>query len=280
MVYSTPSERHGRVAGWYQAGNLGGGGLGGGAGLWLAQNLPDPVWAGAILAVACLACAIALWFVREPAAVDRLERYGVRIMKLMRDLWQVVRSRLGALACLICLLPIGSGAASGLWSALADDWHASANAVALVNGALGGLASAVGCLVGGYICDRIDRKTGYALYGLLQAACAVGMALAPRTEFMFIVFTLLYAFIAGLTYAGFSALVLEAIGLGAAATKYNVLASLSNAPIALMTLVDGWAQGRFGTAGMLYVEALCGVAGIIVFLLIAMIRWQRTTVPA
>jgi len=115
----------------------------------------------------------------------------------------------------------------------------------------------------------MDRKTSYALYGLLMAICAIAMALAPRTEPMFVVFTLTYAFIQGLTYAGFTALVLEAIGLGAAATKFNLYASLSNMPIAYVTLIDGWAHTRWGAAGLLNVEAAIGVAGIIVFVGIA-----------
>ena len=56
MAYGTPRELKGRAGGWFQAGNLGGAGLGGGAGLWLAQRLPAPWMAGAILAVACLLC--------------------------------------------------------------------------------------------------------------------------------------------------------------------------------------------------------------------------------
>ena len=56
MVYGTPPEQKGRGSGWFQAGNLGGQGLGGGAGLWLAQNLAEPWMAGAALGVACAAC--------------------------------------------------------------------------------------------------------------------------------------------------------------------------------------------------------------------------------
>jgi MFS family permease len=138
--------------------------------------------------------------------------------------------------------------------------------VALVTGVLGGVLSALGCLAGGWFCDRIDRKTAYAIYGVLQALCAVAMALVPRTPEAFVIFTSLYAFITGLTYAGFTAFVLEAIGLGAAATKYNVFASLSNTPIAYMTRIDGWAHGRFGPGGMLLTEAACGTAGLVLFL--------------
>ena len=63
MAYNTRPEEQGRAGGWFQAGNLGGLGLGGGAGLWLAQNLAEPWMAGAALAVACALCAAALLFV-------------------------------------------------------------------------------------------------------------------------------------------------------------------------------------------------------------------------
>ncbi len=265
MVYGTPAAEKGRAGGWFQAGNLGGGGLGGGAGLWMAQTLPEPWIAGAVLGGACLLCCVALVFVAEPPAMFRGGKYWRNIADVFKDLWQVARSRPGFLALLICFLPIGTGAVSGLWAAVADDWHATADTVALVTGVLGGIVSAVGCLVGGYFCDRMNRKSAYMLYGLLQAMCAVAMAIAPRTEAMYIVFTTVYALISGLTYAGFSAVVLEAIGLGAAATKYNLFASLSNMPIAYMTIVAGWAHTRWGVGGMLHAEAVIGVLAILVF---------------
>jgi PAT family beta-lactamase induction signal transducer AmpG len=269
MVYNASPEEKGRASGWFQAGNLGGTGVGGGVGLWLAQTLPAPWIAGAVVAVACALCAIALWFVPEPPKLARTGRYGRMLLEVWVDLWRVVRARAGMLALLICFLPIGSGAASNLWSAVADDWHASAATVALSTGVLSGFVSAFGCLAGGFGADRLDRKVAYALYGLTMAACTVAMDLAPRTETMYIVFTLMYAFIQGLTYAGFTAVTLEAIGLGAAATKYNLYASLSNMPIAYMTLVDGWAHAKWGATGLLEIEAAIGVIGILIFVAVA-----------
>ena len=76
---------------------------------------------------------------------------------------------------------------------------------------------------------------------------------------------LVYAAITGLTYAGFSAFVLEAMGTGAAATKYNVFASLSNTPIWYMTRIDGWAHTRYGPARVLYPEAVFGRVGLVLF---------------
>ena len=266
MAYGTPDEERGRAGGWFQAGNLGGFGIGGGAALWIAEHSSQAWLPGATLGAVCLACCAGLWFITEPQKFERPASVLGSVGQVLRDLWSVVRSRGGFLALLICFLPIGTGAATNLWAAIAADWRAPANTVALVTGALGGVASAAGCLVGGYWCDRMNRKKAYWLFGLAQAACAVAMALSPRTEWMYIAYVMLYAFISGLTYAAFSAVVLEAIGHGAAATKYNLFASLSNMPIAYMTLMDGWAHTRWGVSAMMGVEAAMCVAGIVFFI--------------
>jgi len=277
MAYGTPDAQRGRAGGWFQAGNLGGQGLGGGAGLWLAQHFGEPWVPAVVLAIVSLACCAALALIPEPPPMPRGETVARTVRGVVRDLWSVARARGGFLALLVCFLPIGTGAAANLLAAIADDWRASANTVALVTGALGGIASAIGCFIGGYLCDRMDRKTAYLVFGLAQALCAVAMAIAPRTEPMYIAFVMLYWVMTGFTYAAFSAVVLEAIGQGAAATKYNVFASLSNMPIAYMTLVDGWARTRWGTAAMLHVEALIGIAAIVLFIAVAaFLRPART----
>jgi MFS transporter, PAT family, beta-lactamase induction signal transducer AmpG len=280
MAYGTPEDEKGRAGGWFQAGNLGGSGLGGGVGLLMAQHLPAPWMAGAILGLICLLCSVGLLLVPEPPAPHRQESLRRNLIGVGVDLWSVAKSRAGFLALFLCILPIGSGAAGGLWSAVADDWHASANTVAVVTGVLGGVVSAIGCLLGGWICDHMNRKTAYVLYGILQALCAVAMATAPRTESTYIIFTTLYALITGLTYAGFTAFVLEAMGLGAAATKYNVFASLSNTPIYYMTRIDGWAHTRWGPGGMLHLEAAFGLAGLVVFLGLLAVLARRDRAPA
>ena len=215
----------------------------------------------------------------EPRAPHREGGLGRNLADVVRDLWGVVRARAGLLAVILCFLPIGSGAASGLWSAVAGDWRASADVVALVTGVFGGIVSAVGCLIGGWICDRMDRKAAYVVYGVLQALCAVGMALAPRTESTYVIFTSVYALITGLTYAGFSAFVLEAMGLGAAATKYSLFASLSNMPIWYMTIIDGKAQSRWGSGGMLVTEAVFCLLGLVLFIGVVAAAARRAPRP-
>lgn len=287
ISHHTPDHRKGRASGWYQAGNLGGTGLGGGAALWIAEHMAPPWIAAVGLAGSFLLCALALVGIPKTAAPSSPTPGGATLARLMREqtsrlalvlkaLWSLARSRYGYLGLLIVFLPIGTGAASNLWAAVAEGWRASADTVALVNGVLGGVASLIGCLVGGYFCDRWDRKNAYLFFGAAQALCAVGMGLAPQTESMFIVFTLAYAFLNGMAYASYSAIALEAVGLHAAATQYNAYASLANIPVLYMGLVDGWAYTRFGPSGMLYVEALIALAAIVVFFAASTVtkRWQ------
>lgn len=66
---------------------------------------------------------------------------------------------------------------------------------------------------------------------------------------------------------------LDAIGTQAGATKYNVLASLSNFPIWWLGLLLGWLADHFGAAAMLHAEALLGVLGVALFSLAAL--WTR-----
>jgi PAT family beta-lactamase induction signal transducer AmpG len=264
-AHDVPDNLKGRAGGWLQAGNLGGLGLGGGAGLWLADKI-SPFASSTIIALACLLCSFGLILVAEPPSFIKAKSYLKTIGNLNRDIWNLLKSRMGFLALVLCFIPIGSGAASNLWSSISKDWQASANTVALVVGVLGGVLSAIGCLLGGWICDLMDRKKAYILFGLIQALCALGMALSPRTEQMFILWTSLYATSTGLTYAGFSAFVLETIGKGAAATKYNVFASLSNAPIYYMIFIDEWAHGRWSAFGMLIAEAIMALLGMILFI--------------
>ncbi len=289
MAASVPDHQRGRAGGWAMAGNLGGQGIGGGLSLWLIQNagLSDAASGGA-LGLICALCCLALFWVdgsrpllKVEGQVEAAGHLGVKanLQAIGRDLWDLLCSRIGLLALLICLLPIGTGAAQNLWSPIASEWHASADVVAFVTGAMSGVISAFGCLAGGWLCDRMDRKKAYCVFGFLLVVTAIGMALCPRTSNQYIFWTSAYAFIVGLCYAAYCAVVLEAIGNTAAATKFSFLSSVSNSPIMLMTFVDGAAQGRWGTNGMLWTEAWCGVAGIAVFVAAAAMIQRRATVP-
>ena len=290
MAYNTAPREMGRTAGWFQAGNLGGGGLGGGLALVIAENTSHAWLAGVVLAAVCLLTGIAIRFTNEPephlpdlsdAPLDSAGRQNLALVwhtlqRVFLDLWQVASSRVGYLGLLICFLPIGSGAAGNLFPLFANEWGASANDVAATSGALSGLLSALGCLVGGYFCDRMDRKLAYAVFGIIMSLCAVLMAWAPHSLTMYYAFVLSYGFIAGLCYAAFTAVTLEAIGTGAVATKYSIFASLSNTPIAYMGILNGFFYEKSGSNAGLYSDAAMGVAGVLVFLLVAVVSKLRS----
>ena len=269
MAHDVEDERKGDVSGWSQAGNLGGAGLGGGLGLWLSQHAPQPWMGGAVLAVLCCTCSLALLLVHAGPRPKATPHIIEGLKGVLADLWAVSRSRAGLLVIVLMLLPLGSGGAQGLWAAIAGEWKADADTVALVNGVLSGLASLFGAVLAGWLCDRLDRRTAYCLFGLMLGAVAVGMALGPRSREVFVAATLGYAFVLGACYAAYSAAVLEAIGKGAAATKFNLLASISNIPIAVMTTWDGTAHDRYGADGMLFAEGGVAVASVIFFALFA-----------
>ena len=265
MAHAIHETQRGRAGGWSQAGNLGGSGLGGGLALWMSQHLP-PWSGGATLGVIALTCCFALKFYREPDRGRGEHRQIIESLATVgRDVWSMARSRAGYLTLLLFIIPISTGAASGLWSAVADDWHTGADTVALVNGVLGGLISMVGCVIGGRLSDSMDRRSSYAFFGLLQAACAAAMGAMLKTPTTFVVFTMIYALFNGFAYAAYSAVVLDAIGKKSAATNWNLLASFSNIPITYMTLVEGHAQSRWGSSGMLYSEAVLAVAAAVLF---------------
>ena len=279
MAHFVPQEAQGRASGWGQAGNLGGQGVGGGIGLLLAEHISMPWVSGFALALICIGCWAAVTLLPAAPRGHRQDRYVDSLKAVVRDVWSVARSRLGYLALIIMLLPIASGGAQNLWSAIASEWGASANLVAAVNGVGGGLVMAVGCLLGGYVCDKMDNKTAYALFGIVAGIVAVLMGWAPRSPAAFAVGTLAYALAIGMGYAAYNAVVLEAIGKGSAATKFNLLAAIANIPIAAMTKFDGWLHDKGGTMAMLYGELALPVATIAAFALfvVATRSRKRTT---
>ena len=278
MAFGTTEETKGRAGGWSQAGNLGGAGLGGGLGLWLVTHTHLPWSAGVALAVLSLACIGMAFRLADPPRVGQAKSYLVSLKEAGRDVLMLATGRIGLLAIFICLLPMGTGAASNLWSIVAGDWHAGADEIALVAGGLSGVFTMVGAIAAGYICDRMDRKGAYALAGALGALAAVIMALAPKTPMSFLVFASLYNLMLGASFAAFGALTLEAIGQGAAATKYNLIASVANVPILLTTLADGQAQTAFGSGGMLLTEAALAFAAVALYFAVAWVTrgwsWQ------
>ena len=270
MAEVTPAGEQGRVGAWFQAGNLGGAGFGGGLGLTLLTNLEAPWMAGAIMGLTFAACCLVLPFVPD---VQGHKVAGGTVLDSVKgvvgQLMETLRSRGGKLAAVLCFVPVSTGAAQGVLtqSAVAAYWGATETQVTWVQGYSSGAVTVVGCFVGGWLCDQFHPRKAYAGIGVLMALVVGLMGVLPATVTMYVAGNLAYAFTLGMAYAAFTALVLDAMGPGAGATKYNIFASLSNFPLWWLGLLLGQVAEMAGSPAMLFAEGLLGLLGVGLFVL-------------
>jgi MFS family permease len=269
MAYNTTLGTRGRAAGWFQSGNQFGQTAGGGMGLWLVQHSPSPWVAGLALAAIVLGCALPLIGLEEPPRALCDTSVRGRVHDAWRELVGVVRARAGRIALILAILPIGTGAAEFLFSAIGPEFHASADVVSAVLGLGGGLAIVAGCFAGGRLADRVPKPAAYTIAcGLGLIACVV-IALSPRTSTGYAASTLFYTFTLGMVTASFTGLVLSIIGDTAAATKINLFFALNTLFSLGMLRVAGWSHDVWSTNGMLFTEALTGAAALALFAVLA-----------
>jgi len=270
-VTADPSVR-GRIAGWSQAGNLAGTGIGGGLGLWLASHVGMTAAAGAIV-LWVLTCAWPMLIIRTPRAGAALPMRAVA-RELVREVTALAVSRSGLLVILAVTLPMGLGSFLGLVSSVSSQWHASADLTATTTGALAGLASVPGCLIGGYLCDRRSPQVMLAWGGLLCAVGEAAMALAPRTPVCFVTFIVLNNVLLGFAWAAVAGVIFSALKTSSGGTVGALLGSLCNLPVVVMTFVLGAADARYGVTGMMGLEAAAGAISAALYGLAAW-RWSR-----
>jgi MFS family permease len=265
MAHNTAIGARGRAAGWFQSGNQFGQTAGGGIGLWLVQHLPSPWLAGLTLAAIMFACALPLLRLEEPPRSLGGASVGDRVRDAWQELAGVMRARAGRITLLLAILPIGTGAAQFLFSAVASEFHASADVVSVVLGLGGGVVIVLGCFAGGRLADRISKPAAYAIAcGLGLVACVL-IAWAPRTSVGYAASTLFYTFTLGMVTASFTGLVLSIIGSTAAATKINLFFALNTLFSLGMLRAAGWSHDAWSTNGMLYMEACTGLAALLLF---------------
>ena len=269
MTHNTHPSARGRAGGWFQSGNQFAQTAGGGLGLFLMKHLPSPWMAGASLAAILWLCSLALNGVEEPPAPLEHGSFGARATDAFRELGGLLKLRLGRIGLLLAILPIGTGAAQGLFGGIAPEWHASADTVAAVLGLGGGLAIVAGCFAGGLLADRMTKPTAYAVACALSVLGALAIAISPRTELGYAASTLLYTFTLGMAAATLTAMVIAIIGDTAAATKINVFFALNTLFSLGMLRANGWMHDRNGTTDMLFLEAGVGVVCLLLFVVVA-----------
>lgn len=270
MAVLMPESSHGKAGGWYQAGNLGGGALAGGACIWLAGRVPT--WELATLAAAIvLLPALAVFSVHEPR--QDLTPNLALVTGMYQKLRDLMKHRATWIGFLFFLSPLGASALSTLFSGLGVDFLASTNLVVWVTGLGGALCTAAGSIAGGYLCDRMDRRNAYLLSGGLSAVAAGAMLIAPSTPLVFALGASAYLVIAGFCYAAYNALALE-LTEGepcTSGTRFTLFSAAVNVPVAYMTWLDGQGDRRWGVHGLLGVDTAGSL--ISVFAMLFVMRW-------
>ena len=279
LMTEFPAMLRGRVGGWWQAGNVGGGALGGGLMLWLAQRLSGSFLATAVCAV-FLVPVLAVFAVHEQPHAAHTVPILTRFSTLFSGLREFLKARRTWAGVLFFVGPMGTSGASNLFAALGMDFHASANEVMWVTGVGAGLIAVVGSLIGGWTADRMGKAWANILGGVILAACAAMMAASRFSPTSYAVGVLSYQLMIGFGYAAYTALLLEVIGgrREVAATGYSALNSVGNVPVVYMTALAGLGYKRIGPRGPMAFDALANLAGaaaLTVFLIWAARRKNR-----
>jgi MFS family permease len=267
LAKTVSEDKKGRASGWYMAGNLGGTGLGGGAGIWLSNHFSYHT-AIIILSVSIFTTSIALFFVPQVYAAKDT-RLKEKINMIASDIRNLIFSPIALFTMAILVMPIGIGAASNLWSSVATDWNVNApDIVALITGTLCGVTSIIGCAVGGWIADKLGRWWLYFGSGLMMAAITLIMGFSIFLPVTFITGVLFYAFTLGLTFTSITNVIIKATGKGLASTKVALLSSINGIPYAYMTYFDGWLHDKYSIKLMLFGETFLGIFCVVIALFV------------
>lgn len=181
---------------------------------------------------------------------------------------------------LLIVMPMCSGAMIGLLPALAADFGVSGTQVAWLNGLAGVLLTAAGSLSASLIPVRVRAPIAYLLAGLVNAATLAILALGPLRPAAYVTGTVLYLFSIGVCYALFTGVVLEFLGDSgkSGGTRYSIINSLGNLPVAYMSFVDGRGYAHWSARGMPGIDAI--LSAVVASLLLAYFLLRRAPQPA
>lgn len=294
LATSVPDDKRGQAGAWYNIGNLCGGGLSAYIGLKLLGSGTSPTLVGIVLGVMMIVPSFAILLIDEPAP-SREGSFVEALRAVGREAWSILGSRAGLTGLLLCISPVGTAALANYFSAIAEDFvkpglaaqlatlepaaakalldKEVADVLTFVSGLVGLVLTAIGSYIGGYLCDRLNRRAMYLLSGGLTAICGIALAFAPHTKTAFIVGVLTYALITGFCYAAFTATVLETIGdeKQAASTRYSMFVAGGNLAITYVGWVDTRFYANHGSSGVIASDAILNFGGVV---LLGLVFWR------
>jgi hypothetical protein len=140
--------------------------------------------------------------------------------------------------------------------------------MAWINGIGGALLTATGALAATLVPARIRASVAYLSVGILNEATIAILWLGPLRPSTYFVGATLYLFTIGACYALFTAVVLEFLGNSgkSGCSRYSIINSMGNVPVAYMNLVDGHGGKLWGARGLAGTDAVVGTVGAAILL--------------
>jgi PAT family beta-lactamase induction signal transducer AmpG len=169
---------------------------------------------------------------------------------------------------LLVTAPFCSGALIGLLPGLAVDYGVSGQQVAWINGFGGALLTIAGASSTSLIPIRIRAPIAFLLAGLLNAGAMAVIAVGPQRPATYFTGTVLFLFTIGAGYALFTGVVLEFLGGSgkSGSSRYAIINSLGNLPVAYVAYLDGRAYAHWGPRAMPAADAVLSAIGATVLM--------------
>jgi PAT family beta-lactamase induction signal transducer AmpG len=215
---------------------------------------------------------------------------GDRLGAFLREAWQAFAGRRAAwLGLILALLPMGAmGLGLALQTTLAVELGLSDERIGLL-GMLSALTSAVGCVAGGWMSDRLGRRRMSGLFIAAMSLPTVAMALTLASNGISAVdiggappgageaparvvpasvlaafwgAVLIYNLFQGLMYGATTALFMDLTTPRVAGTQFTAYMALANLAISFSAWWQGIAIERLGFPTTLGLDAVVGVLGI------------------
>jgi len=228
-IASVPHAERGSLNGWMQAGMLAGRSVFGGLALMAERWVGQAPVIAALVAVTW--CSLALLLVSHPDPTPPSPGRAGRFLEALRA---AARGR-------VLWLGLGFAAVGGAaFEAAAGVAGPYLTARNLSTDTIGGLFAlpapacmVAGALAGGYVADRMGRRSATAITLIMTAACVVSLgaldslAGPPSGRALIVVFSLLYVCI-GLFTASSYALLMDLTGPGLGATQFSAYMGATN----------------------------------------------------
>ncbi|MGA2205659.1 MAG: hypothetical protein ABSG10_02900 [Terracidiphilus sp.] len=169
---------------------------------------------------------------------------------------------------LLVASPCCSGAMIGLLTQLARDYGVTGYQVAWFNGLAGALLTSAGALAASLIPIRVRASIAFPIAGLVNAATLAVFALGPLRPAVYFTGAVLFLFTIGAGYALFTGVALEFLGSSgkSGSSRYAIINSIGNLPVAYMTYLDGRGYALWGPRAMPAVDAIITAVGCLLLL--------------